>query len=233
MKTARTTVNTGVFIPAYNEEQTIKEVIVRTMNLELPLDVYIIDDGSIDETEEIARGLKTKVIRHPINLGGGAAVKTAFAIANREDYRYVATLDADGQHDPSELPSLIETIEREKAGLVIGSRFLGNGETNMKLYRKLGIRFFSGLVSLIMGQRITDATSCFRIYDMKPLRKCFAKLHENQYYALETILKMNAMGEKIVEVPIRHIERMNGRSKKGSLKFGYNLLRVIFEFIFQ
>lgn len=221
-----------VFIPAFDEAGTIGDVVKGLKRLDLNLDVFVIDDGSTDGTGKIAEDAGATVVRHPINLGGGAAIRTAFILALINGAEYIVTMDGDGQHDPKELPILIEAIKKEKAGLVIGSRFLENKNLEMKLYRNLGIRFFSWLISKITKKNITDGTSCYRIYNMQSVGKILKKLRENQYYALE-ITKMLIENETIViEIPITDKKRIKGNSKKGILKYCYNLIRVIVRTLF-
>jgi len=215
-----------VFIPAYNEEENIEEVINGLKKLKMNIKTYVIDDGSTDRTAEKARKAGATVIKHPVNLGGGAAIRTAFTIALLNDAEYIVTLDGDGQHDPDELPMII-TEMRNGTDLIIGSRFLKEQKQEMLSYRLLGIKFFSWLVSKMMRIKITDATSGYRAYKTETVRKILFKLKENQYYGLEIVVKMAKNGVDIKEVPITSKTRVKGRSKKGALSYGYNLMRVV------
>lgn len=215
-----------VFIPAYNEEGNIEEVIKGLKQLELDLELYVIDDGSTDRTAEKASKAGATVIRHLVNLGGGAAVRTAFALALLNGADYVVTVDGDGQHDPKELQNIVEAVE-DGCDVVIGSRFLRGQELKMPFYRHVGIRFFSWLMSKLVATRITDATSCYRAYKTAVIRGVLPKLRENQYYGLEVLMRMGENKAKIVEVPIKSKPRKKGKSKKGIIKYAYNLLRTL------
>lgn len=217
-----------VFIPAYNEEENIEEVIRGLKHSELDLKLYVIDDGSTDKTAEKASKVGATVIRHFVNLGGGAAVRTAFALALLNGMDYVVTVDGDGQHDPKELQSIVEAVENGY-DLVIGSRFLREQELEMPFYRRMGIRFFSWLMSRSVATRITDATSCYRAYKMAVIREVLPKLRENQYYGLEVLMRMKQNKAEIAEVPISSMSRRTGKSKKGIIKYAYNLLRTLVE----
>jgi len=216
-----------IAIPAYDEEYAIGNVVKGIYDLGMDVDVFVIDDGSNDETLKIAKLHGAAVLRHRINLGGGATIRTAFSLAMRMGADYLVTLDGDGQHDPSELPLMIDVMRKDGAALLIGSRFQRRDELEMKMYRRLGIRFFSWVVSWMTGQKISDATSCYRIYDMKYVRMVFPNLKESQYYAIELITQINRLGGRVVEVPIQDIKRMDGNSKKGIIRYCYHLIRVV------
>jgi len=215
-----------VFIPAYNEEENIEEVINGLKKLKMNIKTYVIDDGSTDRTAEKARKAGACVIGHPVNLGGGTAIRTAFAIALLNDAEYIVTLDGDGQHNTDELPMIIKEM-RNGADLIIGSRFLKEQKHKMLPYRLLGIKFFSWLISKMVGIKITDATSGYRAYKMETVRKILSRLKENQYYGLETVVKMAQNRAYIKEVPVTSKKRIGGKSKKGVLNYGYNLMRVV------
>lgn len=214
----------AVFIPAYNEADTISNVVSGIKELPLNLKIYVIDDGSTDNTAKNAGKSGAAVIRHPINLGGGAAIRTAFTLALSENIDYIITLDADCQHDPNEIPIMIDQMT-DNVGIVIGSRFVGNQGINMKSYREYGIKFFSYLVSKIIRKPVTDVTSCYRIYQAQEVKKVMAKITENQYYAIELLLQI-AKNSNIVEVPIKDLHRIAGKSKKGLFRYFYHLFRV-------
>lgn len=221
-----------VFVPTYNEEENIDEVITELKRVGHDLNIFVIDDGSKDETTKKAQEAGVKVMKHPINLGGGAAMRTAFTFAALNDVECIITLDGDGQHDPKEIVSIIEAAENG-ADLVVGSRFLKRQNLEMPRYRYLGIRFFSWLVSKVLKKRMTDATSCYRAYNMELVKKILPELTENQFYALEMLIKMGRNGARIVEVPISSKPRRNGKSKKGVIRYGYNLARSFMKSLYE
>ena len=214
-----------VFLPAYNEERHIEEVVTLLKQLELNLKVHVIDDGSKDATREIARKAGAIVVRHPVNLGQWAAMRTGFAISLMEGADIMVSVDADGQHDPKDLPRLVEPVLKGEADIVIGSRFLDGKTPEMPRYRLAGIRFFNKLIGITMKKELTDCTSGYKVYDMAMVRKMLPNLGENQYGALEFVIEAIRQKARMLEKPIR--TKNNSVSKKGKIKYGYNLLRTI------
>lgn len=214
-----------VFLPACNEEKHIEDVVNLLKQLELNLKVHVIDDGSRDATGEIARKAGAIVVRHPVNLGQWAAMRTGFAISLMEGADVVVSVDADGQHDPKDLPRLVEPILKGEADIVIGSRFLDGEVPEMPKYRQAGIRFFNKLIEITTKKGLTDCTSGYKAFNMAMVRKVLPNLRENQYGALEFIMEAIRQRARILEKPVR--AKNNAVSKKGKIKYGYNLLRTI------
>ena len=224
----QTSKTVAVFIPAFNEENSIGEVLEGLKQIQIIDNIFVIDDGSSDKTYSIALDKGVTVIKHQINLGGGAALKTAFTVALLNGIEYIITLDADNQHNPKELPQLLNKMNDE-VGLLIGSRFLRTNNMKMKRYRSYGIQFFSWLVSKIIKQTITDVTSGYRIYNAKDMKRVINSLNEKQYYAIESLITLAKSNSVIVEEPIQDIKREKGKSKKGVLKYVANLLKVVIQ----
>jgi glycosyltransferase involved in cell wall biosynthesis len=155
-------------IPAFNEEKTIAKVILQTQKY---VDkVIVCDDGSTDMTAEIAEKLGAVVVRHSRNLGYGAALNTLFREAVKLNPSCIVTIDADGQHNPSDIPKLVEPIVRGEADIVIGSRFLSSKDNTPK-YRRLGIKVITGIARKISYPQITDAQSGFRAYSRRAVEE--------------------------------------------------------------
>lgn len=167
-----------VAIPAYNEGPTIADVIDgATPHAD---EVLVIDDGSTDSTAEEAHAAGATVIEHETNKGYGGALKTAFVEAERSGAEYLVILDGDGQHDPSDIPSLIEQEEDGAADIVIGSRFEEGSETDLPLYRRFGLRIVNTLTNLSLGvvrkqSRIADTQSGFRAYNKRAIESLAAE----------------------------------------------------------
>jgi len=154
-------------IPAFNEERTIAKLVLEAQK---HVDVVLVcDDGSTDSTAEIAERMGADVIRHDRNLGYGAALKTLFGVARELDADVLVTLDGDGQHDPCEIPSLVEPVLEDKADVVLGSRFLNSKENGVPRYRRWGIRLISKLTGAASNHTFLDAQSGFRVYGRKAL----------------------------------------------------------------
>ncbi|WEL16731.1 MULTISPECIES: glycosyltransferase family 2 protein [unclassified Halorhabdus] len=156
-----------VGIPAYNEQQAIADVVANAQpNAD---DVLVVDDGSDDRTVERADSAGATVIEHETNQGYGGALKTIFENASRVNADSLVIVDADGQHDPEEIPALVETQQATDAEIVIGSRFSDGGWTDAPLYRRFGLGVVNILTNLSLGvvrpaSWITDTQSGFRLY---------------------------------------------------------------------
>ncbi|NOQ14617.1 MAG: glycosyltransferase, partial [Methyloprofundus sp.] len=150
-----------IIIPAYNEEESIKGVILDLQKSNKAYDIIIINDGSIDKTSEIARKEKNViVIDLPSNVGIGGAVQTGFIYAYRHNYDIAVQFDGDGQHAANEISKIIAPIKAKKADCVIGSRFLNNKKGfQSTLIRRIGIKIFEYVNSILIKQKITDNTS--------------------------------------------------------------------------
>jgi glycosyltransferase involved in cell wall biosynthesis len=156
-------------IPAYNEEKTIARVVVETQKY---VDrVIVCDDGSTDLTGEIAGRLGAEVIRHERRMGKGAALTDLFNAAKKYNPHIIVTLDADGQHDPNDIPKLLEPLERGDADLVIGSRHIGGVKIDAPLYRRLGLKIINILSRGAIRSSIRDTQSGFRAFTIKALRE--------------------------------------------------------------
>ena len=185
-------------IPAFNEEENIAAIVIK---LKRKYDhVLVCDDGSSDMTHDIASSLGAIVVKHPTNLGYGAAIKTIFNEARKIDGDILITFDADGQHKISEIDSVLKPISENKADIVIGSRFLGNTKDIPK-YRKIGIKMITGLTNTLTGSEITDAQSGFRAYSKKVLNE-ISPTESGMGISTEILIKSSKKQMRISEVPI-------------------------------
>ena len=185
-------------VPAYCEEKTIATVILEAQRY---VDkVVVCDDGSRDLTAEIAERLGAIVVRHERNLGKGAAFKSLFGKALELDADVVVTLDADGQHDPGEIPHLVKPILSGDADITVGSRFMA-GNNEMPLYRRFGSRVLNGLVNMFGEEKVSDTQSGFRAYNRKALMEIDIT---TEGIGVDSEILMKAYGNdvKIKEVPI-------------------------------
>jgi len=151
---------TTAILPAFNEEVSIGSIILRTKQY---VDrVVVIDDGSSDRTAEVAELAGAEVIRHPVNMGKGAALKTGFESLNGADI--IVTMDTDGQHDPAEIPRLVAPILFGESDIVNGSRYLNSTDKNTPSYRRVGQKVLDIASNLDSGLKITDTQSGFRAF---------------------------------------------------------------------
>jgi glycosyltransferase involved in cell wall biosynthesis len=186
-------------IPAYNQEKSIEKVVQDT--LKYVEHVIVIDDGSFDKTAQVADRAGALVIRHAMNMGYGAAIKSGFKMALKERVDIVVTLDADLQHDPDDIPALLAPILDGSAEIVIGAR-ISEADNKMPAYRKAGVRFITKLVQY-NGVAVKDAQSGFRAYSLKALRTILPNLTDSGFGLItESLSEASRYKLSIVEVPI-------------------------------
>ncbi len=188
-----------VGIPAFNEEKTIARVVLEAQK---HADVVVVcDDGSSDLTSEIAQRLGADVIRHERNLGYGGALKSLFERARELGADVLVTLDADGQHDPQEIPNVLKPIADGEADVVIGSRFVdADGTKEMPLYRRVGARLITKLVNGSSKNGVSDAQSGFRAYNRQALER-LSVVEAGMGASVELLLEASKHDLKICEVP--------------------------------
>ncbi len=215
-----------VVIPAYNEERNIGTVLRKIHSLPDPPDVVVVNDGSADRTSEVARGEGAVVIDLPVNLGIGGAVQTGFRYAVRKGYRYAVQLDADGQHDPEELHRILDPVRAGEVDIAIGSRFVADTGYRAPLMRRVGMVILASFISRIVGCPVRDSTSGFRAYS----RQAFTFLAEHypvDYPEPEAVVLLARNGFRIVEVPVKMHERLNGSSSIDTGRSVYYMIKVL------
>jgi len=187
-----------VGIPAYNEEKNIGSIVAKLKNKYEH--VIVCDDGSSDMTATIASSLGACVVKHEENLGYGSAIKTIFKEARKIGGDVLVTFDADGQHQFSEIDSVLQPISEDKADIVIGSRFLGK-TIDLPKYRRIGIKTITGLTNITTGSKITDSQSGFRAYSKKALQE-ITPTESGMGLSTEILIKASKKQMRITEVPI-------------------------------
>jgi glycosyltransferase involved in cell wall biosynthesis len=200
-------------VPALNEERSVGRVLDELHAFDPELHVVVVDDGSIDTTAEVAVAHGAEVLRLPFNLGIGGAVQTGYRYALERGFGVVVQVDGDGQHDPAELPKIIDPLLRGEADIVIGSRYAGDRTYRAPLSRRLGQWIFARLVSIFVGQTISDTSSSFRALNRRALR-LFAQDYPHGYLeTVESTVMAARHGLQIKEVPVLMRERVEGRSR--------------------
>ena len=214
-------------VPAYNESATIGEV-VGTLESQAPqFDVLVVDDGSTDGTGAIADRAGAAVLRLPFNLGIGGAVQAGFIYALENGYQRMVQVDADGQHMAEEMSTLTETMDdAPEIDMVCGSRFLTDNGYPAPISRRTGIHIFAFLLSRIVGQRVTDPTSGFRLYNRRGIA-LFAHDYPHDYPEVEAVLMVHHHSLRMTEVPVRMLERGGGISSISSGKSAYYMVKVL------
>lgn len=216
-----------IVIPAFNEENTIANVINDVRRHVSYADILVVNDGSSDRTSAISKEMNVMVIDLPFNLGYGAALQTGFRFAEMNGYGFVITMDADCQHVPSSVKSLLDAMEREGADVVIGSRFLEKGY-RAGIPRKIGILLFSFIARAYTGINITDPTSGFQLLN----RYVFSYLAEGDNYPLDypdvnIIIALHKRKFRVVEAPVVMMENQNGKSMHSGLKPVLYVIKMI------
>ena len=188
-----------VGIPAFNEEQTIARVVLEAQKFASK--VVVCDDGSTDYTAKIAESLGVDVVRHVKNGGYGASIKSLFVRAHELNADVFVTIDADGQHEPNEIPFVIKPIVEGTADVVIGSRFVDKaGTAEMPLYRQMGAKLITKMVNGSSKDGVTDSQSGFRAYSHLALDR-LDFFEDGMGASVEILLKANKTDLKIIEVP--------------------------------
>jgi len=217
-----------VVIPAHNEAENIGAVLASMPRvvLGLPVACLVVDDASEDRTGEVARKEGAMVARLPIRRGQGMALRVGYEIGLRLGGTVIASIDADGQHDPDELATVIGPIVAGQADMVVGSRLKGTFEKESHA-RHLGMRLLSGVTSLLYGARISDVSSGYRATTAELMQRL--ELEQDQYSS-EILVEALRHKARIVEVPITVRARASGTSKKpATLKYGFRFTKVILQ----
>lgn len=211
-----------ILIPAYNEDQNIEKVVDKLVENYPQYDYVIINDGSKDNTYDICKKRKYNVINLPINLGLAGGFQAGVKYAYRKGYDYVIQFDADGQHQPEYIESMLEKIQ-EGYDIVIGSRFADKKRPINA--RMIGSRLISLAIFFTTGKKIKDPTSGMRLYD----RKCMKEFAQEVNYGPEpdTVSYLIKNGAKIAEVQVEMEERMAGTSYLNFAKSAVYMVRML------
>lgn len=219
----------AVIIPAYDEAENIGRVLeripARVCGRETA--VLVVDDGSRDATGEVARAHGAEVLRHVVNRGQGAAMRTGYRFASRTDAVAVVAMDADGQHQPGEMERLLAPVLSGRVDLTNGSRTLPEASAERAhVARDAGIRFFNALISLITRTHVTDCSNGYRAMRPQILRELV--LEQNQFHNSEFLIEAIKRGVPTMEVPVTVARRLSGRSKKPAvLRYGLGFANAI------
>lgn len=215
-------------VPALNEVGAIGATVQEILSFAPGFDVVVIDDGSTDGTGAAAQTAGAHVLRLPFNLGIGGAMQTGYLYALEQGYDVAVQIDGDGQHDPREIPRLLERLKAEpRVNMVTGSRFLESGEGfRSTAARRAGIGIFARVVSMICRQRVTDPTSGLRMADRRAI-ELFARDYPRDYPEVEAIVLMSAHKLRTCEIPVVMRARTSGTSAIRSFGTVYYMVKVL------
>jgi len=217
----------AVVIPAFNEADNIGYVLERIPPEVCGIEtaVLVIDDGSRDGTEEVAEAHGAVVARHVVNRGGGAALRTGYRLMVDSEAAIVVTLDADGQHLPSEMADLVQPVLDGEVDVAHGSRVLGQADKN-HFAREMGIVFFNRSVSFITGTHVTDCSNGYRAVRTTVLPQLVLK--QEQFHTSEFMIEAIKRGVPAKEVPVTVEQRRHGSSKKPAVfRYGVGFANAI------
>jgi glycosyltransferase involved in cell wall biosynthesis len=213
-------------VPAFNEENSIGRVIDEIRAFDHGFEVVVVDDGSTDRTAQLAAERGAVVLKLAFNLGIGGAMQTGYRYAFEHGFELAVQIDGDGQHDPRELPAIVKPLLEDEADMVVGSRFIGPTAYRGTFMRRMGIRLFARIVSVLVRQRVTDTTSGFRALNRRAIR-LFAADYPHDYPEVEATLMLVRHRLRLKEVPVTMRARYAGRSSITALRSIYYMVKVL------
>jgi glycosyltransferase involved in cell wall biosynthesis len=221
-----------VVIPAYNEEDTILRVIERVREIPYTLQIVVVDDCSHDRTAELVRGLEgIELLRHDVNQGKGAALRTGFAVARG---RVVVVQDADLEYDPTDIPSLIAPILEGHADVVYGSRLIGGKPQRVHLFwHKVGNKALSLVTNVLYNTTLSDMETGYKAFTLEVLR-AIEPLRESDFrIEPELTAKICRGGFRVYEVPVSYYGRSYAEGKKITWRDGFPALYALVKYRFR
>jgi glycosyltransferase involved in cell wall biosynthesis len=215
-----------LIIPAYNEGRAVGRVVREVRALYPGLDVLVIDDHSSDATIDESRAAGARVLALPCHLGLGGCVQAGYKLAFELGYQRVVRIDGDGQHDPRDIPRLLEALRTSGAEMAIGVRSPDGGGHRPSLIRALGILFFKLILRPILGRPVADPTSGFVAVNRRAL-EVFSRSFPLEYPEIEALVVLQRRAFRFEEVPCQMRGRLAGRSTITPLKSVYYVVHVL------
>lgn len=214
-----------VIIPAYNEEGGIVKTVTDVMENAKDFDYVVINDCSKDNTLEICYEHNFNVVNLPVNMGIGGGVQTGYMYAYRNGYDIAVQFDGDGQHNASYLNNMSKKLIEDNLDMVIGSRYIEKEGFQSSGMRRMGIKYFTGLIKLLTGKKITDPTSGMRMINRK-IMKQFSEEYPKDYPEPESVVTILKEGAKVEEIPVKMNAREEGVSSISPSKSIYYMVKV-------
>lgn len=218
----------AILIPVFNEVKSIRQVLNSLQIFQKEFDVVVVDDGSYDGTSEILDQMDIILLRHCINSGYGAALQTGLKYLYNRGYEYVILFDGDGQHPEEHIKSLLNEAEKSRYDIIIGSRFLNNYKGTGAL-KAIALRFFSFIIKISTGVKITDPTSGFKCLNRKAMRYYILDVMPLSFPDADAMILALRSGLKIGEYPVSMKKRISGRS----MHYGLRAITYMFNMLFS
>ena len=215
----------SIVVPVYNEEENIERTVNAIQKSAQGFDYVIINDCSTDNTRKICEEKEFNIVNLPINLGIGGAVQTGYKYAYENGYDVAVQVDGDGQHDPEFLNTMADYLIEHQVDMVIGSRFIEKKGFQSSITRRMGIQFFSKLIKVLTGKKITDPTSGLRMIG-RNVMEIFSEDYPRDYPEPESIVAVLRKNMKIEEIPVVMLERQGGVSSISPKKSIYYMIKV-------
>lgn len=214
-----------VIIPALNEEQTVAMVVASIFAAAPEVDIVVVSDGSVDRTAAVARDAGAYVISLPVNLGIGGAMQTGYRYAFERGYEFAVQIDADGQHDPADLPRLLQEARKGDNDMILGSRYVQKTAYRSSHSRRAGMLLLSALVRLAVGYPIKDTTSGYRVVNRRII-ELFSFYYPFDYPEVEVLVLLHRHKMTVREIPVEMKDRQAGVSSITVFKSAYYMLKV-------
>ncbi len=214
-----------VIIPAYNESESIRDTVREIISKAPDFDYVVVNDCSTDNTLQILMDEGFNYLDLPVNLGIGGAVQAGYRYAEENGYDIAVQVDGDGQHDPEYLGKMAEELEKSEADMIIGSRFIEKEGFQSSALRRVGIKYFTGLIKLVTGKTVTDPTSGLRMIGRNVIEE-FADKYPRDYPEPESVVAILKHRRKVVEMPVKMRERQGGTSSIHMWKSVYYMIKV-------
>lgn len=215
-----------VIMPAWNEEETVGSTVTELLSTMPEADVLVVDDGSRDATAQVARAAGASVLSLPYNLGVGGAMRAGYKYARRFDYDRAIQVDADGQHDPRDIPLVLEGLDR--ADISIGARFADRGSYTVTGPRRWAMIFLAAVISKVAGTRLTDVTSGFRAANRRGIEQ-YCQHYPAEYLGdtIDSLVVALRSGLTVTQVGVEMRPRQGGTPSANPLKAAIYLARSV------
>lgn len=216
-----------MIVPAWNESRNVGDTVREIIAESSSYDVVVVDDGSTDDTAGVARQAGARVLVLPFNMGVGGAMRTGFTFAQRNGYERAIQVDADGQHNPTDIPQVLAGLEI--ADISIGARFAAVGDYQARGPRRWAMTFLAGVLSRIAKTRLTDVTSGFRAANRRAIDQ-YVTYYPAEYLGdtVDSLVSAIHSGLTVTQVPVAMRDRVHGKPSQNPVGATIYLLRSTF-----